>query len=162
MAGGAGAAGSRCAKHTSHGGSRKGDGQISTSFFTYAERGGKNQSSQQSWSAAGHFPVDNPSCYCCLSRIVHRKLKDYKKMWRALKHTIQNRAKTDFCLASDASIPSALTDFSQTSIICLTLQLSPISFNAFSFCWVTTGQVGETRQLNNIVCESQPLSPNGP
>lgn len=41
MAGGAGAAGSRCAKHTSHGGSRKGDGQISTSFFTYAERGGK-------------------------------------------------------------------------------------------------------------------------
>lgn len=41
MAGRAGAADSRCAKHTFHGNSRKGDGQISTNFFTYSERVGK-------------------------------------------------------------------------------------------------------------------------
>lgn len=59
MAGTAGAAVSRCAKHTIHGGSRKGERQISPDFSTYAERVGKFNILNSPDLQQDIFPADN-------------------------------------------------------------------------------------------------------
>lgn len=108
------------------------------------------------------FPGEKPCSSCCLSSFLQRKLPN--------DHNYATRTRVKHSKTEQQHIVAWLTALQhnyhrQTQIKPESFALIPVMFlkvnNTTTMSKMTT-KVSESRQLINIVCKSQPLSPNSP